>query len=241
MAILGFTLGILELIFFSGFFILMLVGVSLDRRGQEGQKWWFLFALIAISVVVFWSDFTFSGAFDFARSAALWVPVSYYLLFGLGYSVLEFILSVRKAAKSYKVSWENYLKNHVATIYSSPRKQIKLHELLEKVKLHANATFDPYEKLEAEAVTEAIRSYAANAHTREGFMDLEPIDGLPQPKILKARLAEYIGVWTFFWPFYLLTLVFNDFLTELFNQITEFFVMISGRFVKAVFKDVFKI
>jgi hypothetical protein len=62
-----------------------------------------------------------------------------------------------------------------------------------------------------------------------------------EPKINRQQLAESIGCWTIFWPFYALSLIFGDLLNEVFRIIADLVANISGRFVRMAFKDVFKL
>ena len=61
-----------------------------------------------------------------------------------------------------------------------------------------------------------------------------------QPKINRGELAEHIGVWILFWPFYALSRIIGNLLAEIWYAAADFFVAISGRLVKTMFKDVFK-
>jgi hypothetical protein len=89
---------------------------------------------------------------------------------------------------------------------------------------------------------EFIDGFIANQRRRYGFVSLTTsAAGTPEPLIDKLELAESIGVWTFFWPAYAVSLVIGDLLTEVFNVIAEFLVKISGRFVRFSFADVFKL
>ena len=57
----------------------------------------------------------------------------------------------------------------------------------------------------------------------------------------KEILATNVGAWSMFWPFYLMSLIVGDLLAEVFNAVAAVIVSMSGRFVKAVFKDTFKL
>jgi hypothetical protein len=61
-----------------------------------------------------------------------------------------------------------------------------------------------------------------------------------EPKIDRLDLAQYIGAWVVFWPFYLVSLVLGDLLTELFQSIADFVAEHCGRFVRNAFSGVFK-
>lgn len=67
-------------------------------------------------------------------------------------------------------------------------------------------------------------------------------DGVPyiKPIISKQQLARNISVWTLFWPFYLLNMIFGKFLYNIFNYIADFFVTYTKKYVTKVFADAFK-
>lgn len=111
------VLGLIELIFIGVFFLLMVIGTSLDRRYNESPKWWFLAIAMVIAVVYFWGQTDFSSIWAAVQSWTFWQPFATYLGAGLIYSVLEFILSVRKMERSHSASWNKFI-NRVDTVYT---------------------------------------------------------------------------------------------------------------------------
>lgn len=110
------VLGLTELIFLSIFFILMVVGTAFDRRHKESPKWWILFIAAAVAIVYFWVQVDFSSMWSAVQSWSFWSfwkPFAIYLVAGLVYSVLEFILSVRKMARSHADSWNRFISTKV--------------------------------------------------------------------------------------------------------------------------------
>lgn len=103
------VLSFVELIFVGIFFVLMVVGTALDRRYNESPKWWVLGIGIAIAVAYFWSKTDFSTIWTAVQDWSFWKPLVTYLIAGLVYSVLEFILSVRKMARSHAESWNSFI------------------------------------------------------------------------------------------------------------------------------------
>lgn len=104
------VLGLIELIFFGFFFILMVIGAALDRRyNNESPKWWILGLGLAIAVVYFWGELSWTGVLETVQSWSFWKPLAIYLCAGLVYSALEFILSVRKMARSHTDSWKSFI------------------------------------------------------------------------------------------------------------------------------------
>ena len=109
-------LGLIELIFIGVFFVLMVVGTSLDRRYNESPKWWFLGIALAIAVVYFWGQIDFTTVLAAVQTWDFWKPFVVYLIAGVAYSALEFVLAVRKMARSHATSWDNFM-NTVAKRY----------------------------------------------------------------------------------------------------------------------------
>lgn len=102
------VLGFIELLFLAGFFILMVIGTALDRRYNESPKWWILGIALLIAIVYFWGQVDFSSTLAAVQTWAFWQPFATYLGAGLLYSVLEFILSVRKMARVHAEAWERF-------------------------------------------------------------------------------------------------------------------------------------
>lgn len=237
MTILGFTLGFLELIFISVFFLLMIIGASLDRRGGQEEAKWVIFVIGLVAVAAwFWKDWTFVGLYEYVTSAAFWTPVGYYLAAGLVYSVVEFVLDVRRSARSYREQWAEFLtrKNHVRTADGAAQAAHANRDII------AMAATNEYAR--SVAVSE-VNNYIHHTNQRNRIvgLDREPDALQPSPVINKMELSQHLGAWTIFWPFYALSLIFGDLLTEVFNAISTFLVTISGRFVRMSFSDVFKI
>lgn len=101
--------GFIELIFIGVFFLLMVAGTALDRRYNESPKWWILGIGLAIAVVYFWGKTDFTTIWTAVQDWSFWKPLGVYLVAGLAYSVLEFILSVRKMARSHAASWNKFI------------------------------------------------------------------------------------------------------------------------------------
>lgn len=105
------TLGWIGWLAISLFFIALTVSVTYDRRGNEDPKWW-VFGLGLVAVFAYgwhYKDWTFSNAWDVVRSWDFWVPMGVYLLIGVAYSVVEFIVDVRRSARFYAAEFKTFL------------------------------------------------------------------------------------------------------------------------------------
>lgn len=261
LALFGLTLGLFEIIFFAAFILLLIIGVSFDRRGKEEPKW-YIFGIGFIALATwFWPDWTFFGSatvptvmdgtkvvteahtrvvlWDAIRSWTFWEPMAAYLAAGLVYAIVEFIFSIRRAARDYAAKWEERLGSNFFRGYREIEGGGRIEEAvnLREALKRAEAGDAEMKKLADENISAFIRN---NAYRNQIVELVQGEDGKPEPKVNKVELAEHIGAWTFFWPFYLLSLILGDLLTEVFNIVAEFFVSLSGRFVRMSFKDVFK-
>lgn len=245
-------LGLFEIIFFAVFFILMAIGVTFDRRGREEPKWYIFGVGLVIVAAWFWPDWTFLGIWDTVRSWAFWEPVGAYLAAGLVYSIVEFVLDVRRSARKYKSIWEQYLSSKIEVKQLDdkglPRqeenvrrggtqtitKSLAVREVLQNTDDRSNAA----------VAKDLVDSFVTHNSGRPsyGFVGLKANESgsAPEPVIDKVELAEHIGAWTFLWPAYAVSLVLGDLLTEVFNWLTDTLVKLSGRFVRMSFSDVFK-
>lgn len=200
MTIAGFAFGLLELIFFAFFAIAMVVSMSLDRRGRNEPKWFVLIIGLIIAAIWYWKDWTFAGLWSMLFDPVFWAPVGVYLVVGLVYSIVEFMMEVRRSASFFKREW------YASKESTSPRDFVGRYCYSNKL---VNVEYDSE-------------------------------NDVPTPKIDKGVLAQSYSAWTIFWPFYLVSLILGDFLTRVFELISDFIVHISTGFVRVVFKDVFK-
>ena len=270
-----FGLGLLELAAIVVFFILLAVGTAFDRRGQDAPKWYVVGIFFVVAAVYFWPEYTFFGpahvdaVMDGAKviTAAkdrvvlwplvsqwsFWTPLFLFLGAGLVYSVIEFVLEVRRMARDYADRWaraldrkiEVYLlddKGERTQVVGVDGKSSRAGWATKTVP--ARAVFsDLTDKSNAKAAEEFVDAFISNNSQRNGsFIGIvKNAEGFaPEPKINKLSLSASLGAWTFLWPAYAVSLILGDLLTELFSILADFVVNISGRFVRASFSNVFK-
>jgi predicted secreted protein len=220
MEIFGFVISVWAAIIMGLFFIAMIFGCTLDRRGTEAPKWYIMGIGVVAFVSWFWSDLRWSGIFD----ARMWTFVGLYLLIGLGYSIIEFLLEVRRSARYWSGKWEDFKKAAQRRMHGETMGQYK-------------TTDEPTTNL----VTEFLHWRNDVSYLRIIGIEATADGTNIEPKINRQQLAESIGCWTIFWPFYALSLIFGDLLNEVFRIIADLVANISGRFVRMAFKDVFKL
>lgn len=223
MILFGLALGALELIALSVFFIMLVIAVTFDRRGVESPKWWVVGGGLALAATyLWWKDWTFGLIWETVSTWQFWKPFVWFLGAGLLYSVLEFMLDVRRSARRFKDLWDKHIDGR--------------REAYADAKLNGPASAD-FQKV-ADSTREFVDRFG-NKHALVTIVRGEDKISV-EPKINKVELAESIGAWTFFWPVYAVSLILGDLLTEVFRVIAEFFVKLSGRFVRMSFADVFK-
>lgn len=262
---------LLEIVFIAIFLILLVIGASLDRRGNESPKWWILGVGFIIIGAWFWNDFTFFGPaevaavvdasgkvieeaqtrvvlWDAVSTWSFWSPFWMFLGAGLVYSILEFVLEVRRTARRYTKAWSDYLDKRLDVKQldseGKPRTEegTRGSQYITKTLSVREVMANRDDKSNDALAGELLESFINNDRSRYGFVDLvlNETKTAPEPKIDKVELASAVGAWTFLWPVYAVSLIIGDLLTEIFNWIADALVAMSGRFVRMSFSDVFK-
>jgi hypothetical protein len=240
--IIGFfaAMGVFEIIFCSVLFIGLVLATSVDRHGQEGPKWY----LVGIGLLTFAANywpFTIGGVWETVRSWTFWTPVLQYAGLGLVYAGIEFILEVRRSAKAYRASWVRFMDTeHRVPILDDSGNQVT--ERGNRTK----ANFINYREIQkrpeyADLLNDLLHNYIST--NTIGFLKLVKNEAgtEPEPKIIRSELAASIGAWTTFWPAYAVSLVVGDLFAEVWNILANWFVFISGHFVRMSFANVFKL
>jgi len=114
------ALSMLEIVLITIFSIALVLGASFDRTyDQEAPKWWILVIGFLILAGLFWSSWSFSGALSKLSTWEFWKEVGFYIGLGLIYSVVEFTLAVRRAARKYAKLWKQSNQSSVRDFVSS--------------------------------------------------------------------------------------------------------------------------
>jgi len=246
-----FGLTIIQLLFLAAFLIVLAVGVAFDRVGSTEPKWFILAAGLAVLALWTWSSWTLWGdsnvaavmdsatvvvpaqtrivLWDVISSWATWELVGYYVLAGLIYAAIETGLGIRKAARLFSKAWDR----HMAHI------------------IPAGATYQHVlRQVEADGAHSSLFNEALSIVSKfvGGHHDIHPFvmvqttaDRLHvEPFLLRSALTRHVGAWTFFWPFYLVSLVLGDLLREMFRSLGNLFARVSHVFMRFSFQDVFK-
>jgi hypothetical protein len=208
MEVFGFVLNVWLAIVIGLFFIALVVGCAIDRSGRPEPKWWAL----VIGVMVLCISYVLDGgrlSWSLFLSESFWAAAGTYLTIGLVYSLLEFGLAVRKAAKHWAVKWETH-KNRQGT------------------REHPAEVAVAFMRLEGGFRVDRI-------------INVEVEHGNIVPKVNRDALGDHLFCWTFFWPFYAVSLIIGDLLLNVFTGIANAITKMSSRVVRRAFHGVFKI
>lgn len=217
MDIIGFFGSVWLSIFVGIFALSMIVGCTFDRRQHEGAKWWVFGIGVGIWAIHSWNT-GYRPSWEGFLSADLWKFIAIYLAIGLGYSVLEFALDVRRSVRYWKEKWDAF-------------------RTIRFGKSEDNAS--PEDR--ANTFVSQNTGYSRNRIIGVGINDdKKDTDTLIVPKVNRGELAEHIGCWMVFWPFYAVSLIIGDLMYEVAVFAADVFAKISGRFVRLSFANVFK-
>lgn len=261
MEILGLALSWIELTFIIVFFVLMVIGASIDRDGASSPKWYILgIGFIAIGWY-YWGDITMSSVVQVLQTWQFWKPIVVYLGIGIVYSILEFVLEIRRSARTLSKSWEGH-KNEKITfdILDENGEQVLVDDDTDslsgkrstRIKARRRSTLGAeYLRLkngeilpahELNEVFKETRQFVEFNGTKSGIIGLRlGEDKLTvEPAVNSSRLADHVGAWTFLWPAYMFSLILGDLMAEVFKALASMMAKISARFVRMSFSDVFK-
>lgn len=214
------------------FFLSMVVGCSFDRQQKEDGKWWVFGVGAVLTACYFWfHDYrpSIDGLKDFFSVAIK--PILIYLAIGLGYSIVEFMLDVRRSVKYWTKAWAQYMVNN-----SIRSKQVKHGWNSDPVE--AEEMITPAKELANGFVSE--NRYSRKIIDVAYNKDATDNSKLVIPVVNKSELGQAIGCWMIFWPFYLVSLILGDLITMVAETLANFIASISGRFVRMSFANVFK-
>ena len=244
MEIFGFVLSVWAAIAFGIFVLAMIVSCTFDRYDNIAPKWWVLF-LGMIAYVFFVGPAAFTWQMFLARD--LWVMVGGYLAIGLGYSLIEFFLNVRRSAKNWAESWTSF-KSNKSTIEKFDKEAAQATDNIRRKRLAYQG--DASDLVKEEPITAAglmaakyVEQNTRNSRSGEIIsirLGTESDESPVVPYVRRFVLARHVSAWTIFWPFYAISLIIGDLLTQIFRIIADIIVYMSGRMVKRMFKNVFK-
>lgn len=229
MDVLSFFGGVWASIIIGCFFIAMVIGCSLDRDFNESPKWWVFVVGILVFLLWKWDDLHLS--WNTVVNSTYWEYLGFYLLIGLGYSILEFLLAIRRSVRYWENTW--------TTFKSKWTKEGMLSLAPYEQEAYLNLPENERQKF---IVEKFILKYSTMRYGKKNIITIKESDdgNRVEPTVNRSELAESVGVWTIFWPFYAVSLLIGNFLTEIFRIIADVLANLSGRMVKLAFKDVFK-
>jgi hypothetical protein len=120
-------------------------GVYFDRHGSYWPvKWVSLAALFGYIWFIAGLPYDFATITGVLFSPAFWKPVGYFLLFGLGYSVVEFLLGNYRIARKVGAMWQSFIGSNVSATApgETSSSYIKFSELVSKRHRDTVAAYD---------------------------------------------------------------------------------------------------
>lgn len=239
--------------FLAFFFLLLVLGTVADRNDSASPKWYIFGVGFVLVVGYFWKDWTFVSVWDGLMSWVFWKPVIVYLGIGLVYSLIEFLLNIRRSVRFYAAEWKKHLSTEKLFLAfeedgtpTTATVNGKLEQVTRKgtiAEMYSEVATKSAFSGEFNSVLELSKDFVRNHRFNAGIIEivLDKVTKVtPVPQVNRIKLAEHISAWTFFWPFYLVSLVVGDLLVEVFRSIADFISRISGRLVRLSFANVFK-
>lgn len=237
MEFLTFFGGVWASIIIGIFVISMVIGCTYDRHYREGVKWWVFFLGVIALLCLNWQYFrNYQGVWADITTANVWKWIGIYLGVGLVYSIVEFMLDVRRSARFWSASWTSYV-SATKEKFTKNVERAKIHRITEK--FEAGEPVQPTNKELVDDFLSTHYRYVNYEGRIIGIVATKDAQGIV-PKVNRSQLAESVGCWTIWWPFYAVSLIIGDLLTEVFRVIADVVANMSGRFVKLAFRDVFK-
>lgn len=200
-------------------FCLLLACVYMDVNGRNEPKWW-VGVLLLVALVTYDAFTPTLGVWtwNFWMSATPYVAVGTYIGYGLLYSLFEFVMVAWRTKRRVSESWKRFL--------AANKDELEV---------------DPKTEADAEDRARVLRRFDAGLNTRQIIsVSYNHKEQKPGPKLHVDVLTDYVFAWTCFWPFYAVYFVFGRLLEEGIRFIVETLGGLGDRFVKYVFKDVFK-
>ena len=229
MDFLGFTLSVWAAIAFGVFFIAMVVACTTDRYGNESPKWVVLVLGALLFGFMYWGDLSWRVL----MTAPFWKWVGIYLGIGLAYSVLEFLLTIRKEERRWSEEWARFKKN-AADAESRAAEDEPSNQNFPLNRGNAKA------KVDTTTLEERFVSNATNYRSEHQIVKVElDKEGKVAPVINRGELAENVGCWTTFWPAYAVSLVIGDLFNEVCRKFADAIASLSGRLVRRAFSKTF--
>lgn len=261
MVLFGIVFGIIDMILMALLLFGLLIGSSLTNRHSSVSVLWTAVIVVGVLYALWnWSSWTFAGIFDFITSVGFLKGLLIYLGAGVLYSVLEFILMVRRAVKRHTIAWKNFMSDTLRFNGFGPEVPPELVNYIDLQSTGANFVHAPrnllWKHLSREKQVEMLREMVRSANMSARFRLEDKVVSLRvkgeddpannselgvEPRIDKEELAFFAAHWTLFWPAFAVGLLLGDFVTEVFNQLANLIARLSTGVVRRMYQNVFKI
>lgn len=230
------ALSMLELLFIGCAIVGVIVSVRYDRSTTSHT----MFLAVGVVTAVFYALNQWAGCFPNASvhnmfNLGLVKTFGGFLFIGVGYSIIEFVFGVRAARARVKANFNTYAEQ----LSAAERELLIQHQQIPYV-FSSDPGHSAVESLLNTFKTRYL-SYSDNRDTAP-YLTFHISKTLElTPSIDKDTLASCVLNWTFFWPAHAVFRLFGDVLFDVFSNISRLFIACAERFIKASFKNSFKI
>lgn len=214
-------LSLIPSIMFWGILLGLIISTSIERSAEYGHgpitggrsgRWFiFILGIILTGLYISTRGGSISETLISFKNYILWLPLFAYLGIGLLYSVLEFFLDTRKAAKYFADKWDKF--NAGQTDVNPANQGIRGFLNIQNGNYHKDSK---------------IIKLTSN-------LDFTAITPVVNPEVL----SFHVTAWTLFWPFFLLSMLIGDVVLKSFKYLSALMIKISTVWVKSLFKNAF--
>lgn len=232
------ALSMLELLFIGCAIVGVIVSVRYDRSTASQS----MFLAVGVVAVVFYAMNRWAGCFPNINvhdifNLGLVKTFGGFLFIGVLYSIIEFVFGIRTAKVRVKADFNEYVEQ-----LSDAQREL----LIQNQQIPCVFSSDPdrYKAIERLLNTFGVRYLKSYSNTLDTapYLMFGATENLElTPSIDKDTLASCVLNWTFFWPAHAVFRLFGDVLFDVFSNISRLFIACAERFIKASFKNSFKI
>jgi hypothetical protein len=188
---------------------------SASVSGSTSGRWFIFFASIGLTgIYISTTGGSIPGTLINLKNNVLWVPLFTYIGIGLLYSLLEFLLDTRKAAKHFSAEWHKF---------NSANNDVILSRCIQGFL----------------AAQDQSNNYNYNRNNRIITLTANSDYTVISPIVNPDVLSFHIAAWTLFWPFFLLAMLIGDVILKSFKYTSALIIKISASWVKSLFKNAF--
>ncbi len=219
-----------------------------DRAGAVGQKWFVSIVALAAYVVFNYDNISLSGFWESITTLSTWTPIIVYAVMGLLYSSVEFVLHLRKEAKSAKEKWAKFLTTSCVLTRELQdgkfsKDKVLMSSLIEEGRSDLNLGNSDTSAVAVakDKIQQFVSEMNNDCYSRSFIFYVSSTQLSVEPAINRSKLAAQVGAITMFWPAYAMSLIVGDLLKHICEVVADVFTNLSARTMKMLFRDAFKL